>query len=213
MALSNRVTPFDPSPGLLSLIPPSLKTTPPTRSRLPAAAHATIALKRAAITDLNAVRVPKNIDERKSRTTRKGLSRSSLNTLVCGFPDLAVTFQSIVRTSSPWLYSRTSAKSRPRPNARDILPPLALARTCRPAGRFTSGSDCRSFTSDCSVTSVACRGTGSAAGRTREPAPDATPVAPTVELPSVAIFACSQFNLIIELDPLDYQPLRDTGVR
>ena len=42
-------------------------------------------------------------------------SRSSVKRLTCGTPVRAVTFQSIVRTSSPGRYSRTSANSMPRP--------------------------------------------------------------------------------------------------
>ncbi len=49
-------------------------------------------------------------------TTRKMVSsRSSVNFLTKGRPARAVTFQSMVRTSSPGLYSRTSSKSMPRP--------------------------------------------------------------------------------------------------
>ena len=42
-------------------------------------------------------------------------SRSSVNFFTNGRPVRAVTFQSIVRTSSPGTYSRTSSKSMPRP--------------------------------------------------------------------------------------------------
>ena len=42
-------------------------------------------------------------------------SRSSLNFLMNGCPNRAVTFQSMERTSSPGRYSRTSSNSMPRP--------------------------------------------------------------------------------------------------
>ncbi len=58
-------------------------------------------------------------------TTRSSVcSRSSSNSLTYGSPVRAETFQSIVRTSSPIWYGRTSANSIPRPlNAEWYSPP------------------------------------------------------------------------------------------
>jgi len=42
-------------------------------------------------------------------------SRSSANSLTCGAPVRAVTFQSMRRTSSPCSYARTSSNAMPWP--------------------------------------------------------------------------------------------------
>jgi hypothetical protein len=59
--------------------------------------------------------VPNSPDALTSTTSITVSSRSSSWTLTYGDPTRAVTFQSIVRMSSPYWYSRTSAKFIPRP--------------------------------------------------------------------------------------------------
>lgn len=58
-------------------------------------------------------------------------SRSSVNFFTKGRPARAVTFQSMVRTSSPGLYSRTSSKSMPRPLNTEWYSPARLSLTMR----------------------------------------------------------------------------------
>src|SRR5271170_1433750 len=65
-------------------------------------------------------------------TTRNNVSsRSSVNFLTNARPARAVTFQSMVRTSSPGLYSRTSSKSIPRPLNTEWYAPARLSLTKR----------------------------------------------------------------------------------
>ena len=58
-------------------------------------------------------------------------SRSSVNFFTNGRPARAVTFQSMVRTSSPGMYSRTSSKSMPRPLNTEWYAPARLSLTMR----------------------------------------------------------------------------------
>src|SRR5208282_1010456 len=58
-------------------------------------------------------------------------SRSSVNFFTKVRPARAVTFQSIVRTSSPGVYSRTSSKSIPRPLNTEWYAPARLSLTRR----------------------------------------------------------------------------------
>jgi hypothetical protein len=63
-----------------------------------------------------ALRAEPKLPEALTSTSRRMVSsRSSVNFLTNGRPARAVTFQSIVRTSSPATYSRTSSKFIPRP--------------------------------------------------------------------------------------------------
>ena len=55
----------------------------------------------AAATDFMRSRLPKNMDWRWSTSNHTGRSRSSLNTRTWGLPVRAMTFQSMLRTSSP----------------------------------------------------------------------------------------------------------------
>ena len=56
---------------------------------------------------------PKSPDAETSTRSQTTSSRSSWNCLTNGRPARAVTFQSMVRTSSPGTYSRTLSKSMP----------------------------------------------------------------------------------------------------
>src|SRR5665213_3305444 len=58
---------------------------------------------------------PKFSDALTSTSNKMVSSRSSVNFFTKAWPVRAVTFQSMVRTSSPGTYSRTSSKSMPRP--------------------------------------------------------------------------------------------------
>ena len=58
---------------------------------------------------------PKLPEALMSTSSRMLSSRSSVYFLTNGRPARAVTFQSMVRISSPGTYSRTSSKSMPRP--------------------------------------------------------------------------------------------------
>ncbi len=62
---------------------------------------------------------PNSSDADTSTTSMTVSSRSSTKRLTCGSPVRAVTFQSIVRTSSPGTYGRTSSNSMPRPRNTD----------------------------------------------------------------------------------------------
>jgi len=87
-------------------------------------AQASSAAARAAWTDLKVLRVPKLMCGPMSTHNMTLRSRSSRNTLRCGSPVRAVTFQSILRMSSPSRYSRTSSKFRPWPRNTEAYRPL-----------------------------------------------------------------------------------------
>src|ERR1035441_8681867 len=74
---------------------------------------------------------PKPCDAERSRRRRTVRSRSSTYFLTCGTPVRAVTFQSIVLTSSPGTYSRTSENSIPRPRKTEWYSPPTPASTRR----------------------------------------------------------------------------------
>src|SRR6202041_3197327 len=74
---------------------------------------------------------PKFPDALMSTSRKMVSSRSSVNFLTNGRPARAVTFQSMVRTSSPGLYSRPSSKSMPRPLKTEWYSPARLSLTMR----------------------------------------------------------------------------------
>jgi hypothetical protein len=84
-------------------------------SLLRTAENASTLASSAAISRLLCVPEPKSPDALTSTSSMSVNSRSSTNFLMNGRPARAVTFQSIVRTSSPGTYSRTSSKFMPRP--------------------------------------------------------------------------------------------------
>jgi len=87
----------------------------PTLSLLRMAENASRLASSAAKSRLRAAAEPKFPDALMSTSRKIVSSRSSVYFLTNGLPARAVTFQSMVRTSSPGLYSRTSSKSIPRP--------------------------------------------------------------------------------------------------
>ena len=87
----------------------------PTLSLLRMAENASTLASSAAISRLLCAVEPKLPEALTSTSRRMVSSRSSVNFLTKGWPARAVTFQSIMRTSSPGTYSRTSSKSMPRP--------------------------------------------------------------------------------------------------
>src|SRR5665811_851049 len=74
---------------------------------------------------------PNPCDAERSRSRSTVRSRSSVYFLTCGTPVRAVTFQSIVLTSSPGTYSRTSENSIPRPRKTEWYSPPTPASTRR----------------------------------------------------------------------------------
>ena len=100
-----------------------MNSTSPTLSLLRSAENPSTAHTSAARSRL-ARALPKLSDADTSTTSSSVCSRSSSNSFTCGSPVRADTFQSIVRTSSPIWYGRTSANSIPRPlNAEWYSPP------------------------------------------------------------------------------------------
>jgi len=79
----------------------SLNTSAPTRSVALRRRQALSAAASAAVTDFMYTRVPKNMFTRWSTSSSPGRSRSSVNTRLCASRVRAVTFQSIMRMSSP----------------------------------------------------------------------------------------------------------------
>ena len=79
------------------------------------AENARIAAISAACSAFVCAALPKCCEPEASITRMTVSSRSSTYFFTCGLPARAVTFQSIVRTSSPGWYSRTSENSMPRP--------------------------------------------------------------------------------------------------
>src|SRR4051794_13652909 len=69
-------------------------------------------------------------------------SRSSTNRLTCGSPVRAVTFQSMVRTSSPGTYGRTSSNSMPRPLNTERYAPAITSDTWRPVTNWMRLTAC-----------------------------------------------------------------------
>ena len=93
----------------------SVNNSRPTRSLLRIAEKARSAAISAAVSSFVDGALPNRPEADASTTSITVSSRSSVNFFTNGCPILAETFQSIVRTSSPGSYSRTSANSTPRP--------------------------------------------------------------------------------------------------
>ena len=93
----------------------SLNSTAPTLSLFPMALKASTALSSVMRSRFVCLRVPVELDPLTSSNRNTVSSRSSSNTLTYGWPMRAVTFQSMVRISSPCWYSRFSEKAMPRP--------------------------------------------------------------------------------------------------
>ena len=93
----------------------SLNRMAPTLSLLPMALNASTAASSVASSRLDLDRVPIAFDALMSTIKNTVNSRSSSNTFTKGAPIRAVTFQSIVRISSPCWYARFSANAIPRP--------------------------------------------------------------------------------------------------
>ena len=91
------------------------KSSSPMRSEFCTAEKAKTAASSAAMSHLRQSTEPKPMEPETSTATMTVRSRSSTNSLTCGTPLRAVTFQSMVRMSSPGWYSRTCANSIPRP--------------------------------------------------------------------------------------------------
>src|SRR6185503_12546910 len=94
---------------------PSAKRRSPTRSWLRIAVIASSAATSAARSRLLWSTDPNQDDAEMSTARRMFSSRSSRNFLMYGVPMRAVTFQSMLRISSPGSYSRTSSNSSPDP--------------------------------------------------------------------------------------------------
>src|SRR5207245_2945229 len=109
----------------------SLKAMSPTRSLFLIAENARSAQISASISRLNWRRVPNSPDAEKSTSRMTVSSRSSTCFLTYGWPIRDVTFQSIVRTSSPNWYSRTSENSMPRPLKMEWYSPASDSFTSR----------------------------------------------------------------------------------
>ena len=93
----------------------SLNRINPTLSLFLIALNARIAQISAATSSFMRPPVPKLPEPLTSTSRTTVSSRSSSNTFTNGAPARAVTFQSMLRMSSPYWYSRTSAKLMPRP--------------------------------------------------------------------------------------------------
>src|SRR5688572_29063901 len=111
-SLSTWVFPFR---GGMYRSTPSANRSAPARSLLRLAASPRTAAISAARSRLSCPWVPKRVEALPSTARITVSSRSSTKRLTNGVPRRAVTFQSIVRTSSPGWYSRTSLNSTPRP--------------------------------------------------------------------------------------------------
>src|ERR1700726_3737960 len=109
----------------------SVTSSSPTLSLLRMAENARTLASSAARSRLLKAAEPKFPDALISTSRRMVSSRSSVNFLTKGRPARAVTFQSMVRTSSPGVYSRTSSKSMPRPLNTEWYSPARLSLTMR----------------------------------------------------------------------------------
>ena len=104
-----------PLRGGMNISTSSVNTTAPTRSLFLIAENARRAPISATTSRLKRPAVPKSAEPLASTTNKTVSSRSSTNFFTCSVPVREVTFQSMVRTSSPSWYSRTSENSIPRP--------------------------------------------------------------------------------------------------
>ena len=93
----------------------SEKSSSPARSEFSTAENANTDASSAAMSHLRQSTDPKPIEPDTSTAIITVRSRSSTNCFTCGTPLRAVTFQSMVRMSSPGMYSRTCANSIPCP--------------------------------------------------------------------------------------------------
>ena len=93
----------------------SLNRISPTLSLFLIALNARMAQISAASSSFMRPPEPKSPEPLTSTSSTTVSSRSSSNTFTNGAPVRAVTFQSMLRMSSPYWYSRTSAKLIPRP--------------------------------------------------------------------------------------------------
>ena len=96
-----------------------------------AAAKARTAQNSAASSFFILLTVPNSPEALRSTANSTVSSRSSTNRLMNGLPVRAVTFQSMVRMSSPGMYSRTSSNCIPRPLNTLSYWPAKLAFTAR----------------------------------------------------------------------------------
>src|SRR6516164_3163841 len=111
----------------------SVKATRPTLSLLLMALKASTAASSAATSRFCCTRVPNWWLPLQSTTSITVSSRSSMNRLMNGWPMRAVTFQSMVRMSSPGWYSRTSSKAMPVPLKTEWYSPPSRSSTARRA--------------------------------------------------------------------------------
>ncbi len=93
----------------------SVKVIRPARSLLKSAAKLMSATTSAAVPRRPASGNAAYCEAERSTAQRTASSRSSTYSFTQGSPRRAVTFQSMKRTSSPGMYSRTSANSIPVP--------------------------------------------------------------------------------------------------
>ena len=119
----------------------SLNRINPTLSLFLMALNARIAQISAATSSFMRPPEPKSPEPLTSTSRTTVNSRSSSNTFTNGAPVRAVTFQSMLRMSSPYWYSRTSAKLMPRPLKTEWYSPentsftrprvaISIRRTC-----------------------------------------------------------------------------------
>src|SRR5262245_48263552 len=111
----------------------SVKATSPTRSLLLMALKARTAASSAATSRFCCNRVPNWPEALQSISSMTVSSRSSTKRLMNGWPMRAVTFQSMVRMSSPGWYSRTSSKAMPVPLKTLRYSPPSRSSTARRA--------------------------------------------------------------------------------
>ena len=110
-----RMTCFSPFFGGTRRSIRSVATMRPTRSPFRMALKASRAATSLATRSFGALRVPNCSLAERSTTSMTVISRSSTKTLTNASFILALTFQSMVRTSSPGWYGRTSRKASPCP--------------------------------------------------------------------------------------------------
>src|SRR6267154_6796492 len=143
----------------------SVTSSRPTLSLLRMAENARTLASSAARSRLLKEPDPKFPDALISTSRKMVSSRSSVNFLTKGRPARAVTFQSMVRTSSPGVYSRTSSKSMPRPLNTEWYDPARLSLTMRRV-RISS---CRMPLMMALLDFVVSAGIGARARTSREP--------------------------------------------
>ena len=162
----SRITFPRPLRGGTYLTTSSAKNIKPTLSLFLRDANMRTAATSTAVSILLRLCEPKAPDAEMSTAIKTVSSRSSQNVLTYGTSDRAVTFQSMLRISSPGTYSRTASNSMPRPLNALRYSPANKSLTCRLATIWMRRTSFRTSSSSRAAMLIYGTGTDSRTFRT-----------------------------------------------